>query len=48
MMHQISFEAIETYIYESVCPSEIMGDKSKKANFRKAFKAFSILHGHNV
>ena len=45
MVHHVSFEPIETYLHKNVYPSDIMRDKGQKANFRKAFKSFSMLHG---
>ena len=47
-MHHISFEAIETYLHKNIYPSYIMGDKGKKASFRKACKPFSMLHGQLI
>ena len=44
MAHHVSFEAIEAYSHKNIYPSYIMGDRGKKANFRKACKSFSILH----
>ena len=45
MAHHVSFEAIETYLHKSIYPLYIIGDKSKKANLRKACKPFSMVHG---
>ena len=45
MAHHVSFEAIETYLHKNIYPSSIMRDKGKKANFPKACKPFSMLHG---
>ena len=45
MAHHVSFEAIETYLHKNVYPLYIIGDKSKKANFLKACKPFSMPHG---
>ena len=45
MAHHVSFEAIETYLQKKPLPSHILGDKGKKANFRKPCKLFSTLHG---
>ena len=45
MAHYVSFEAVGRCIYKNVYQSYIMGDKGKKANFRKACKLFSELHG---
>ena len=41
MAHRASFDTIETYLHKSIYPSHIMGDKGKKANFRKACNIFS-------
>ena len=48
MAHHVSFEAIETYLHKNIYPSYIMGSKGKKANFRKACKTFSMLHGQLI
>ena len=45
MAHHVSFEAIETYLHKNIYPSYIMRNKGKKANFWKACKTFSMLHG---
>ena len=45
MAHHVSFEAIEAYLHKNVYPSDVMGDKGKKANFSKGCKPFSMLHG---
>ena len=43
--HGVSFEAIETYLHRNVCPSDIVGDKGKKASFSKGCQHFSMLLG---
>ena len=43
--HDVSFEAIETYLHRNAYPSDIVGDKGKKANFSKGGQHFSMLHG---
>ena len=40
MANHVSFDAIEKYLRENSYPSEITGDKGKKANFWKACKPF--------
>ena len=45
MAKHVSFEAIKTYLHKNTYPSYIIGDKSKKANFRNACTFFSMLHG---
>ena len=44
MAYHVSFEAIETHLHKNIYPSHVMGDKDKKASFRKASKPFSTLH----
>ena len=44
MAHHVDFDAISTYLREKTFPCEV-GDKGKKANFRKACKEFSLVNG---
>ena len=48
MAHHVSFEVIETYLHKNNYPSYIIGNKSKKANFRKTCKSFHMLHGQLI
>ena len=44
--HHVSFKAIETYLHKNIVyPLYIMGNKGKKASFRKACTSISMLHG---
>ena len=45
MAHHVSFETIKTYLHKNIYPSAKLGDRGKKANFQKASKPYSILHG---
>ena len=45
MVHHVRFGAIEMYLNENVYSSNIVEDKGEKANFWRACKPFSILHG---
>ena len=44
MAYHVSFKTIETHLHKNIYPSHVMGDKGKKASFRKASKPFSTLH----
>ena len=44
MANHVSFKSAEIYLHKNVYPSDIMGNKGKKAIFRKACKTFSMLH----
>ena len=48
MVNNVSFDAIEKYLRENSYPSEITGDKGKKANFRKACKPFWVKKGKSL
>ena len=44
MAHHVSFQAIETYLNKNIYPLGIIGDKGKKASFRKHCKPLSKRH----
>ena len=48
MVHQVSFEALETYVHKNISSFDITEDESKKTIFQKVCNLLTILHGQMV